>query len=40
MTVDGKQGAVGVMNEKEALTALGRDELLDGRAAKTDVLAR
>ena len=33
-------GAVTVMSEKESLTALGRDELLDGRAAKADVLAR
>ena len=32
--------AVAVMSEKESLTALGRDELLDGRAAKMDVLAR
>ena len=32
--------AVTVMSEKEALTALGRDELLDGRAARMDVLSR
>ncbi|OJT13504.1 hypothetical protein TRAPUB_9969 [Trametes pubescens] len=31
---------VAVMNEKESLTALGRDELLETRAAKADVLAR
>ncbi|KAI8985656.1 hypothetical protein BD414DRAFT_61769 [Trametes punicea] len=31
---------VAVMSEKESLTALGREELLDTRAAKTDVLAR
>ncbi|KAI1782492.1 hypothetical protein LXA43DRAFT_932488, partial [Ganoderma leucocontextum] len=33
-------GPVVVMSEKESLTTLGRDELLDGRAAKADVLAR
>ncbi|KAI9067930.1 hypothetical protein FKP32DRAFT_1588126 [Trametes sanguinea] len=32
--------AVAVMSEKESLTALGREELLDTRAAKADVLAR
>ncbi|KAJ8472575.1 hypothetical protein ONZ51_g8423 [Trametes cubensis] len=32
--------SVAVMSEKESLTALGREELLDARAAKTDVLAR
>ena len=32
--------AVAVMSEKASLTALGRDELLDGRAAKMGVLAR
>ncbi|TBU42649.1 hypothetical protein BD309DRAFT_1001682 [Dichomitus squalens] len=32
--------SVPVLSEKESLTALGRDELLDGRAAKMDVLAR
>ncbi|KAI0364539.1 hypothetical protein BV20DRAFT_1005542 [Pilatotrama ljubarskyi] len=31
---------VAVMSEKESLTALGRDELMDSRASKTDVLAR
>ncbi|CDO69690.1 hypothetical protein BN946_scf184851.g78 [Trametes cinnabarina] len=31
---------VAVMSEKESLTALGREELLDTRAAKADVLAR
>lgn len=31
---------VAVMNEKESLTALGRDELLETRAAKADILAR
>ena len=40
MAVSVNGGAVGVMSEKESLTALGRDELLDGRAAKADVLAR
>ncbi|KAI0676143.1 hypothetical protein C8Q78DRAFT_371333 [Trametes maxima] len=31
---------VAVMSEKESLTAVGRDELLETRATKTDVLAR
>ncbi|KAI0630642.1 hypothetical protein C8Q77DRAFT_1075272 [Trametes polyzona] len=32
--------SVAVMSEKESLTALGRDELLETRAARADVLAR
>ena len=32
--------SVAVMSEKESLTALGRDELLDTRAAKMGILAR
>ncbi|KAI0765648.1 hypothetical protein BD413DRAFT_615552 [Trametes elegans] len=38
VAVDG--APVAVMSEKESLTALGREELLDSRAGKTDVLAR
>lgn len=40
VTVSVNGVSVAVMNEKESLTALGRDELLDGRAAKMDILAR
>jgi hypothetical protein len=38
VTVDGS--AVTVLSEKEALTGLGRDDLLDGRASKMDLLVR
>ena len=38
LTVDGS--SVGVLSEKESLTILGRDELLDGRTAKMDLLIR
>lgn len=40
VTVAVNGAAVAVMSEKESLTALGRDELLDARAAKMDILAR
>ncbi|OCH89800.1 hypothetical protein OBBRIDRAFT_649195 [Obba rivulosa] len=38
VTIDG--ASVAVLSEKESLTALGRDELLDGRASKMDLLVR
>ncbi|KAI0737353.1 hypothetical protein C8Q80DRAFT_1213874 [Daedaleopsis nitida] len=40
VTVAVNGASVAVMNEKESLTALGRDELLETRAAKLGVLAR
>ena len=40
LTVAVNGASVAVMSEKESLTALGRDELLESRAAKMDVLAR
>ncbi|RPD57231.1 hypothetical protein L226DRAFT_536615 [Lentinus tigrinus ALCF2SS1-7] len=40
MTVAVNGAAVAVMSEKESLTALGREELLETRAAKMDILAR
>ena len=38
VTVDGN--VVAVLSEKESLTSLGRDELLDGRTSKMDLLVR
>ena len=38
VVVDG--AVVAVLSEKESLTSLGREELLDGRTAKMDLLAR
>ncbi|EKM50705.1 uncharacterized protein PHACADRAFT_213599 [Phanerochaete carnosa HHB-10118-sp] len=38
ITVDGKE--VAVLSEKESLTSIGRDELLDGRTSKMDLLVR
>ncbi|KAI0701152.1 hypothetical protein C8T65DRAFT_656889 [Cerioporus squamosus] len=40
VTVAVNGAPVAVMSEKESLTALGREELLDARAAKMDILAR
>ncbi|EMD39336.1 hypothetical protein CERSUDRAFT_112974 [Gelatoporia subvermispora B] len=38
VAIDG--ASVAVLSEKESLTVLGRDELLDGRTSKMDLLAR
>jgi len=36
--VDGKE--IGVVDEKEGLTSLGRDELMDDRVGKMNIISR